>query len=145
MRRIAALILMALAANALAGEAPAPVTFGYVDIYLDSGEAALAAYQVDFSAEHESARIVGVEGGDHAAFGAAPYFDPAATGGERVVIGAFSTAKDLPRGKTRVARIHLELTAGAVHHFNTELLTAATAGGEKIHPTLTLTPQGVNP
>jgi hypothetical protein len=92
----------------------AAAEFGWVDVVVDSGNVPLAAYQVEVSpapgANVDGAgvrvSIVGVEGGSHAAFAAAPYYDPAAIQGQRVIIGAFSLAAELPAGATRVARVH---------------------------------------
>lgn len=92
----------------------ANAAFGWVDVVIDSGSVPLAAYQVDVSPAEgvngaESpvrVTIVGVEGGAHRAFAAAPYYDPNAIQGEHVIIGAFSLDADLPSGATRVARVH---------------------------------------
>src|SRR4051812_6809037 len=80
------------------------VRFRAVDVYIDSKTAPLAAYQADFTVTNGVAKIVGIEGGDPAAFREAPFYDPQAMQHERVVIGAFSTdaAAALPSGKTRV-------------------------------------------
>ena len=52
-------------------------------------------------------KLVGIEGGEHAAFAQPPYYDPKALLNERIVIAAFNTAgaDKLPSGKTRVARL----------------------------------------
>src|SRR5690349_2141577 len=73
--------------------------FLVMDVWVDSGTEALAAYQVEIAARgagsdaagtNRPVRIVGVEGGEAAAFRSAPYYDPAAMQQERVVLGAFS-------------------------------------------------------
>jgi hypothetical protein len=54
--------------------------------------------------------LVGIEGGEHAVFAKPAYYDPAALapdGGGRVILAAYSTGKDLPTGRTRVARLHV--------------------------------------
>lgn len=142
MIRLAAATILLAAAALLSAEEQRAVEFGYVDVVVDSGAAPLAAYQVDFSADAASAKIVGVEGGEHAAFSGAPYFDPAAAGGERVVIAAFSTGKDLPSHRTRVARIHLQFLAGAKREFSAKLIAAGTVGGARISATVVLHEQG---
>ncbi len=83
--------------------------FTTVDIYLDSGDMPLAAYQLQFKATEGEVKIVGIEGGEHDAFSEPPYYDPEAIQRERVIIAAFNTsdASQLPAGRTRVATIHL--------------------------------------
>jgi hypothetical protein len=141
MRRALALFL-ALAlfgVGGLAQEArPAPaddsarVRFESVDVYIDSGRAPLAAYQVEFIANADRVAIVGIEGGEHPAFAEPPYYDPAALTQHRVIIAAFSTAKDLPIGRTRVARLHLRVQGTEEAEYSTKLLVAATLNGELI-------------
>lgn len=99
--------------------------FVAIDIFVDSGPGPLAAYQVDFASP--DVKIVGVEGGDTGPFHAAPYYDERAIQSERVIIGALSTlpAEQLPRGRTRVARIHVMSTAVTPAC----TLTLTTAGG----------------
>jgi hypothetical protein len=83
-------------------------TFRPVHVYVDSSSQSLAAYQIEITTgDGKCAEIVGVEGGEHSAFHSAPYYDPAALRGGRIVIGAFSTATDLPRGETLVAVLHV--------------------------------------
>ena len=86
--------------------------FAYVDVYLDSAERSLAAYQVEFSAASD-VKILSLEGGEHVAFKAAPYYDPTALNQNRVVLAAYSTGEALPTARTRVARVHVQ-AAGAV-------------------------------
>ena len=107
--------------------------FHAVDISVDSTNKPLAAYQVDFTAS-ASAKIVGIEGGEHEAFKEAPFYDPKAIQQERVILGAFSTAKadKLPTGKTRVATIHLQTSGDLTPRYEVVVKAAATAGGKKI-------------
>ena len=110
----------------------AQAQFQAIDIFVDSRQQPLAAYQLEFSAaKKKQLRIVGIEGGEHSAFTNAPYYDPKAMQRERVVLGAFSTAKDLPTGKTRVAIIHVQVLDSAVE-YRLKLQTAANAEGEEI-------------
>jgi hypothetical protein len=109
----------------------AQAQFQAIDIFVDSKEP-LAAYQLEFSAgKKKQLRIVGIEGGEHSAFTNAPYYDPKAMQRERVVLGAFSTAKDLPKGRTRVATIHVQVVDNAVE-YRLKLHTAANAEGQEI-------------
>jgi len=102
-------------------KAPAPdadVRFEAVDVFVDAGESPLSAYQFDLATparEGWQASIVGVEGGEHPAFRKAPYYDPAALHAGRIIIAAYSVDEALPTGRTRVARLHMELrrVAGA--------------------------------
>ena len=113
------------------------VRFDFVDIYIDSGAAPLAAYQVEINAETDNVKIVGIEGGQHLAFKDAPYYDPAALSQKRVIIAAFSTGATLPTGRTRVARIHVRLTGERKPEYVVTLEVAATAAGKPIAATAT--------
>jgi hypothetical protein len=85
------------------------VRFAPLYIYIDSGSKSLAAYQFELKATAGQVKIVGVEGGSPEAFKEAPYYDPAALQDNRIIIAAFSTAGNLPKGRTRVATIHLQI------------------------------------
>src|SRR5262245_32375193 len=83
----------------LVAQQPTPVPprdnaphFVVVDVTLDSGTTPLAAYQLEIVSTNKAVKIVGIEGGDSAAFRQPPYYDPAAMQGGRVVLGAFSLA-----------------------------------------------------
>ena len=106
-------------------------SFGWVDVYIDSEDAPLAAYQFELAAESGDFKIVGIEGGEHAAFSAPPYYDPAALQHDRVIIAAFSTADELPTGRTRVVRVHVMVEGDAPQYVAT-LAVAATADGSRI-------------
>jgi len=113
------------------------VRFEAVDIVLDSGDLPLAAYQFEFAAETGQITIVGIEGGDHAAFKEPPYYDPAALRNNKVIIAAFSTANDLPTGQTRVARIHVQVAGDVEPEYVVVLKVAASPDGERIPATAT--------
>jgi len=106
------------------------VRFEAVDIYLDSGSHALAAYQFELRATIGEVKIVGVEGGEHPAFQEAPYYDPAALAQDRIIIAAFNTGRDLPTGRTRIARVHLQITGAAEPDYELNLTVAADADGQ---------------
>jgi hypothetical protein len=108
--------------------------FGAVDIYVDSGSTPLAAYQIEFAATNGLARIVGIEGGEHAAFRQPPFYDPKAIQQERVIVASFSTAAraDLPKGKTRIATIHYQTTDLRPPQFRLTLQIAGDAQANKI-------------
>jgi hypothetical protein len=137
MTRVLAILFLLLATARAAQPAMAPTEgkrFMAVDIFIDPATRPLAAYQLEFTATGGEAKIVGIEGGNHAAFNQAPYYDPRAIQQERVVIAAFSTAKpgDLPSGRIRVATIHLQAGGSAPPELAAKLVTAATSKGRKI-------------
>lgn len=117
-----------------ANSAGASTRFVAVDLFVDSQDRPLAAYQLEFSVTNNVAQIVGIEGGEHTAFAEPPYYDPKAMQRERVIIAAFSTepADKLPAGRTRVATVHLQVSENAEPEFSLKLHTAADADGRKI-------------
>jgi len=129
------ILLLASVATALAqdNQPTSALRFRAVDVFVDSTNKPLAAYQLEFT-ESAGAKIVGIEGGEHATFKEAPFYDAKAMQHERVIIGAFSTAKadKLPVGKTRVATIHLQTTGDQPLRFEVRVKTAATVDGRKI-------------
>lgn len=118
--------------------APPATRFEAIEVYLDSGDAPLAAYQFEFAAETGEIKIVGIEGGEHPAFKEPPYYDPAALSKGRVVIAAFNTGDDLPKGKTLVARLHVAVTGEVKPEYVVKLDVAASTEGKKIPSTATL-------
>jgi hypothetical protein len=120
---------------------PAPDgRFEAVDVFVDSGDVPLAAYQFELAAEVGQITIVGIEGGDPAAFKEAPYYDPAALNRQhRIIVAAFSTARDLPKGVTRVARVHVYVTGDTEPQYVVALKVAASADGERIPATASAT------
>ncbi len=142
MKHIAA-VLTAFFCICLTGAAESPeantrIRFIAVDIHVDAGDSPLAAWQFEFTAKKGSVVIVGIEGGEHAAFKDAPYYDPAALRKEKAVVAAFNTGLDLPRGRTRVARIHLQVTGAETPEYNIRLATAASSDGERIAASITV-------
>lgn len=112
----------------------AKVTFEAADIFVDSKDKPLAAYQLELSITGANAKIVGIEGGEAPAFSEPPFYDPKAMQHERVVIAAFSTNRvdRLPTGKVRVATIHFEISLPAKPEFQLKLHTAAGPDGSRI-------------
>jgi hypothetical protein len=98
--------------------------FTHVDLVLDSGGAGLHAWQVELVDPSGRAKVVGVEGGDDGAWSAAPYYDPAALQGGRIVLAAFSLDGG-PRGRQRVARVHLAVQGAAEVPFEAKVQAAA--------------------
>ena len=131
--------LLVLLASLLAPQDPQPAgspTFAAFDVFVDSGNKTLGAWQFEWLVRGGGARIVGVEGGEHAAFAAAPHYDPAALQGGRILIAAYSTAKELPRGRTRVARVHLRIDAGPSPEFAVQLQASADGEGAALSATV---------
>ena len=132
------------------------VRFAPVHVYLDTAGKPLAAYQFElvcrvpvraYSPGEDTAsrrhsepqiKIVGVEGGEHPAFQEAPYYDPAALMNDRIIIAAFHTGASLPRGRTRLATIHLQILGDAEPQYELKLTVAAGTEGEHLPAKLTL-------
>ncbi len=141
---VALCIVVVTAVPAAEGRHTVAMQSGFVaiDIYIDSGNTPLAAYQFEFTAR--GTKLVGVEGGEHAAFADAPYYDPAALAdngnprqGERIIVAAFSTEHDLPTGRIRVARLHLQVRE--LHNILAReivMMTAGDANGNEIKATV---------
>jgi len=108
------------------------VRFAPLHVYIDSGNQNLAAYQFELKATAGQIKIVGVEGGRHEAFKEAPYYDPAALAKDRIIIAAFSTGTDLPKGRTRIATIHLQIIGDAEPEYELKLTVAGDADGKEI-------------
>ncbi len=115
------------------------VRFTPLHIYLDSGSRPLAAFQFELKAAagkpapaKAGVKIVGVEGGQHKAFKEAPYYDPAALANDRIIIAAFNTGRELPKGRTRIATIHLQIIGDAEPDYELKLTVAADADAKEI-------------
>lgn len=126
------------------------VRFSPLHIYIDSGSRPLAAYQFElvcsvpvraYSHGQDNAsrrhyerqiRIVGVEGGEHKAFQEAPYYDSAALAQDRIIIAAFNTGKELPKERTRIATIHLQIIGQTEPEYELKLTVAADEDGNEI-------------
>ena len=113
------------------------VRFAPLDIYLDSGNEGLAAFQFELKTVTGQIKIVGVEGGEHAAFKQPPYYDPAALANDRIIIAAFNTSRDLPTGRSRITTIHLQIIGDIQPEYELNLIVAANADGENIPAKIT--------
>ena len=130
--------LLATAAFAQRGDdAPPGVRFEYIDVYVDSGDAPLAAYQFELTDSAESIKIVGIEGGEHEAFATPPYYDPKALKNNRVIIAAFSTADALPTDKTRVATVHVQVEVDVIPKITINLAVVGDVEGSEINAKVT--------
>ena len=95
--------------------------FTAVDVYVESPRP-LAAWQLEIRTD---AAIVGVEGGEKA-YAEPPFYDPKALQGGRIVLAAFTTGA-APRGRVRVARLHL-LEKGVAGLAASDVVAAAPGG-----------------
>lgn len=132
---IGSVVLLAMAGmgwtTAQPGDQPAVnAVVRALDVVIDSGDSGLAAYQFELRAP-EGVELVGVESGEHPAFAKAPYYDPKALGGRRIIIAAFNTGDDLPTGKTRVCRVHVRETIPGAR-YSVTLTVAADRNGNAI-------------
>jgi hypothetical protein len=121
-----------LADRAQADPAADAMHFETVDVYVDAGETPLAAYQFSLRSAGKNALLSGLEGGEHAAFRPAPYYDAHALLDEQVIVAAFSTGADLPRGRSRVARLHVAVTGREPARYEAQLQTAAGSDGVRV-------------
>jgi hypothetical protein len=133
--------LFAHEANENIPQKSATVRFRPIDVYIDSGNESLAAYQFELTAKAGRVKIVGVEGGEHPAFANPPYYDPAALQHDCIIIAAFNTSKDLPKGETRVATLHVQIIGDIQPQYEIKLIVAANADGKEI-PCKVTTAQG---
>ncbi len=108
------------------------IRFEAIDVFVDSGTNSLAAYQFELVSESDGVEIVGIEGGEHAAFEDPPYYDPKAMNNNRVILAAFNTGNELPSGRSRIARIHVQLQGPGAKQYRTKLTASATSDGQKI-------------
>jgi hypothetical protein len=129
--------MVLLGAVALASFGQDTPRYRAIDVWVDAGDAALAAYQIEIVAEGEGT-VTGVEGGEPAPFRAPPYYDPAALAGGRIILAAFTTADGAPTGRIRVARIHVMETGPVT--YRAALLAAAAPGGRRISPRIETQP-----
>ena len=110
--------------------------FTTLDIYVESTEP-LAAWQFEVREASGRMRVVGVENGETAAFGEAPYYDLTAVAqgaADRVVVADYSMlpATELPTGRNRLATIHIQLEGTAEPDYVLNLMAAGGADGEPI-------------
>lgn len=111
---------------------PTPPRFTTVDLFVDSAQSPLAAWEMEFKATSGAVEIVGIERGDNADFHDPPYYDPAALKNNRVIVGAFDLAPQLPSGKIRVARLHLHISGSEKPIYAVNLVAAGNKEGKPI-------------
>ena len=140
--RFSAWVVAALAAGlpAWPQEVETEVRFATVDIYLQTAEP-LAAWQFELRESAGRMLVVGVENGQSPAFAGAPYYDLEAVSegrADRIIVADYSLgpAADLPTGRARVARVHVQLRGSADPDYELRLVAAGGAGGEPIQATI---------
>jgi hypothetical protein len=139
MKRLLVLLPLLCLAAAPGDLAPPQSRFTYVDVMIDPRGEPLAAWQFEFSAAVGQISLVGIEAGDNAAYAKRlPYYDPAALAGNRIIVGDYSLDSGVPRSKTRVARLMLEIRGDAKPRYVTKVMAAANADGKTIPVELTL-------
>ena len=111
---------------------PPSSRFGTVDLFVDSAQMPLGAWEMEFKATTGQVEIVGIERGDNADFHDPPYYDPAALKSNRVIVGAFNITNNLPAGKTRVARLHLHISGNEKPLYAASLVVAGDKQGKPI-------------
>lgn len=112
--------------------------FVAVDVYVEAGEKKLAAWQVEIGTDDRAA-IVGVEGGEPAAYREPPTYDPAALQSGKMILASFTTG-DAPSGRVRVARLHLMESAKV--DLVGKLTAAGAPGGARFDAKVTLERMG---
>lgn len=121
-------------------EQPARVRFAAVDLFIDSGGAPLAAWQVEFKATRGRVRIVGIENGEHPAYSAAPpYYDPDAMMNDRAILAQYSLARavNLPTGRTRIATVHIAIDGADEPELAAIVIAAGNDAGRRIEAEIT--------
>jgi hypothetical protein len=138
---VALVALGALAAGQeLGAQQDLRARFAVVDVYVDSAEP-LAAWQFELRERHGAMQVVGVENGDSASFKDAPYYDRSAVAGgraDRIIVASFSLGPqgELPRGRARVATVHVRLTGSSAPDYDLQLVAAGAADGHPIDATI---------
>ena len=112
--------------------------FEAIDVFVDSGQQRLAAWQLEMKSTANDVQIVGIEGGEHPAFKETPYYDNRAIYSNRLIIAAFRTDENLLSGRSRVARIHVQVRGPGARTWISALTTAATADGTRIPAEISL-------
>ncbi len=112
--------------------------FVSLNVVVDSGDKPLAAWQLEFSAKQGMVSVVGVGNGQHPAYDQPPHYDPRAMRQDRIIMAAYSTAEaeKLPTGKTVVATINLMIEGPQPAVFESKMVAAADAGGERLNANL---------
>ena len=129
--RWAALVLAA------AVTAPRQAEFETIDIVIDTGGRPMAAYQFEVVCD---AKLLGVEKADFDP--RAPYHDPAALQGGRIVVAQYTLAEPAPSGKVRVAALHVQHDGKP--DYKAKIIVVAGPEGERMDATIEVVRRGGN-
>ena len=66
------------------------------------------------------------------------FYDPVALTTNRIVLAALSTAEELPQGKFRIARVHLQISGSVEPDYLSKLVVAAASDGSAIPSKLSI-------
>ena len=106
--------------------------FEVVNIYIDSQENALVAYQIELTYD-EDIEIVSIEAGQTKAFTHAPFYQKTPKNKGKLVLASFTTKDEIaPKGMNKFCSIHIRYTGKNELRIKTLVKAAAKAGGEKI-------------
>lgn len=129
-----------------AGKDPAPparsaprssANFVAMNLLIDPRGKPLACYQVEVVATGD-ATLAGIEGGEQSAYAAAPWYDPRALMGRRIIVAAFNTGNELPTQKTRVARLMFRVAGSATPTYDVKLQVAGSTDGKRMDADVSL-------
>ncbi len=119
------------------------IGFRTVEVYVDSKNNPLAAYQVDIRYDEEKIKIIGLEGGSDG-FDKPPFYDRAGLEGGRIIIAAFvENDSKAQKGRIRVARLHLQTKGCPPFGLNVKPMAAARPGGKEIPVTVEIDFAGI--
>ena len=147
MRRVlqAAVALLCAAAVLSTSAQPQDAFFTTVDLFVVS-DTPVAAWQVELTERRGAMQVVGIERGDDTTFRDPPFYDRVAVergATDRVVLASFSLsdAAQLPRGRVRIARVHVRAAGGTLPDYEARLVAAGTADGRPLDAQLTIETQ----
>jgi hypothetical protein len=124
---------------------PESASFTTVDLFVVS-ETPVAAWQVELTERRGAMQVVGIERGEDSTFRDPPFYDRVAVESgatDRVVLASFSLsdAAQLPRGRVRIARVHVRAVGGTLPDYEARLVAAGTADGRPLDAQLTIETQ----
>ena len=136
------MIRLALAALVLLGAASQDGGSSFVsyDVYIDPGDAKLAAWQIEI-VPGPGAKVVGIGNGDGAFQAEPPYHDPRALQGGRIVVAAF-TLEEVKPGRIRVATLEMYESGKGKVDYASKVMAAAAPGAVKIDVKIELVRKG---
>jgi hypothetical protein len=119
----------------------AETRFAVYDVFIDPAGDELAGYQVKIEAP-KNVKFAGVEGGDHKAYKGPPVYDSKAINRETIILAALGSGVSLPREKTRVATLHVQVSGGEFPELPIKLQSAGNSGLKRIFPKVTVRKRG---